>query len=297
MIKQQFTVTASDDGKRLDRLVRQLVPTLPFEWVQKAFRKKDIKLDGKKTLPSAKVAEGQVIALSYPDQFGKVEKASAPRDIVKRWRDELDGMLLYKDEDVFVFNKPRGLSVQGGSGIKKSLDQMLEAYVHSKKGRPKLVHRLDRDTSGVILVARTAAMARKLTEDFKEKTIEKTYHASVVGKPKKKQGIIDFPLKKVRRSGEEKVEVAEDGQEAVTHYRTLDFRKGISMLELKPITGRMHQLRVHCLALGTPIVGDKKYGGDKAMKDGMPKHLHLHAFEIAFKDKDGCDVVVSTDDL
>lgn len=292
MIKKIIEITPSDDGKRLDRVVRQLFPALPYDWVQKAFRKKDIRLDGKKADPKANVVAGQKLHIHYPDQFDVSEKQCTSENQRSRWREELQSMLLYEDEDVYVFNKPRGLAVQGGSGVSRSLDQMLEALTHPSKGRPKLVHRLDRDTSGVILVARTAAMARQLTNDFKEKNIQKIYHAYVVGKPKKREGTITFPLGKVRRGGVEKVEVVEDGQEAVTHYKLLHTKKGVSLLELEPVTGRMHQLRVHCAEIGCPILGDKKYGGEKAIVKNWPDHLHLHAYAVHFKDVDGCSVNV-----
>jgi 23S rRNA pseudouridine955/2504/2580 synthase len=207
-----------------------------------------------------------------------------PRPIGDREAAGLRRLVLHRDDDVIVIDKPAGLAVQGGSGTIHHLDGMLDALRFDTAERPRLVHRLDRDTSGVLLLARHAAAAKHLAEAFRDKTSEKTYWAVVVGVPTPRSGRIDAALAKRAAFGRERVALDdEDGQSAVTLYRILDKAgRRAAWLELKPVTGRTHQLRVHCLALGTPILGDGKYGGTAAFLAGaeLPRQLHLHARTI-----------------
>jgi 23S rRNA pseudouridine955/2504/2580 synthase len=193
-------------------------------------------------------------------------------------------MVIHKDAEVLVLDKPHGLPVQGGPGIARHLDGMLDALRFEAEERPRLVHRLDRDTSGVLVLARTIAAAAKLASAFRGRDVEKTYWAVTVGQPTPPEGRIDIAL--ARRGGPRgertaalDPEEAEEGARAITDFRTLDAaRRRAAWLELKPLTGRTHQLRVHCAeGLGCPILGDGKYGGAAAHMEGLSGALHLHA--------------------
>jgi 23S rRNA pseudouridine955/2504/2580 synthase len=192
----------------------------------------------------------------------------------------LQKAVLYKDDDVLVLDKPAGLAVQGGTGLSTSVDDLLDALQFDAVERPRLVHRLDRDTSGVLALARNAAAARHLTDAFRHKDARKVYWAVVVGVPDVRGGRIDAPLQKAGGKGAERVHVDEEGRRAVTEFAVIEKAgKKAAWLALMPVTGRTHQLRAHCLALGTPILGDGKYAGAAAFlsRDNLPRQLHLHA--------------------
>lgn len=197
-------------------------------------------------------------------------------------------MVIYRDDAVIVVNKPHGLPVQGGPGIVRHLDGMMEGFRLDAGDKPRLVHRIDKDTSGLLLLARTPGVAAKLAAAFRSRIVHKTYWAIVAGRPSPQAGQIDAPLVKFGGlRGGERVAVAEAGEEAassaLTDYRTLDAAgKRLAWLEMSPLTGRTHQLRVHCAALGTPIVGDRMYGGERSQVEGLPEKLHLHARRLSF---------------
>lgn len=187
-------------------------------------------------------------------------------------------LLIHEDAHVLVFNKPAGLAVQGGSGVTRSLEDLLGVFAKSNGKRPRLVHRLDRETSGVIVAARTKPAAAFLSEAFAGRDVHKTYFAIVCGgAPDAPEGEIDLALKKSSRRGLDIMEVARDGQSALTRYRTLAAAPAAALVELHPETGRMHQLRAHLAAIGRPIAADGKYGGLFSLGGVEIPSLMLHA--------------------
>jgi len=192
------------------------------------------------------------------------------------------GLVLYEDAQLLAFNKPSGLAVQGGSGVSRSLEHLLAAFAKSNGKRPRLVHRLDRDTSGVIIAARTKPAAAFFSESFAGRDVRKTYLAIVCGgAPESAEGVIDLPLKKSSRRGLDVMEIARPGepgaQAALTRYRTRAANASAALVELEPETGRMHQLRAHLAAIGRPIAGDAKYGGLFDLAGVRIPRLMLHA--------------------
>jgi len=193
-------------------------------------------------------------------------------------------LLLYEDAHLLVFNKPAGLAVQGGSGVTQSLEGLLAAFAKSNGKRPRLVHRLDRETSGVIVAARTKPAAAFLSAAFAGRDVQKSYHAIVCGAPEPAEGEIALPLKKASRKGLDIMEIASatdsEGQPSLTRYRTLAATGQAALLELRPETGRMHQLRAHLAAIGRPIAGDGKYGGLFQLGATPIPGLMLHAARL-----------------
>lgn len=276
------------DPSRIDRWLKKKFPNVPVSLIHKFIRKKYIKLNDEKTSVDAKVVNGSKIAISRewderPIITGArtVNKDSAYRQKLALLKDNI----IYKDDHIIVLNKPYGLAVQGGSKINISIDDLADDLKFELKQKPKLVHRLDKDTSGIFLLARTDQAARELAAGFKEKTIVKKYWAIVVGVPRAKEGSINLPIAKKQSEAMERADIDyADGKDAITTYRVLDcISKKVAWLEMTPITGRTHQLRVHATTLNTPILGDGKYGGKEAFISGASNKLHLHACEIAIK--------------
>lgn len=278
---QSLTVADGEGELRLDRWFKRHFPELSHGRLEKLLRTGQVRVDGKRATAGARLAPGQVIRV--PPLVPTTPKPE-PRPIDEREAAALRRLVLHRDDDVIALDKPAGLAVQGGTGTPHHLDAMLDALRFDADERPRLVHRLDRDTSGVLLLARTAAVAAHLAETFRDKESEKVYWAVVVGVPAPRYGRIDRSMAKRRGHGGERVAIdGEDGQRAITDYRILDAAgRRAAWLELKPVTGRTHQLRVHCLAIGTPILGDGKYGGANAFVPGaeLPRQLHLHARAI-----------------
>src|SRR5579871_5569193 len=274
-------VEPADGDIRLDRWFKRHFPSLTHGRLEKLLRTGQVRLDGRRAQASDRVKPGQSVRVpplgDLPPPRGPAPSAPPSAQEAKA----LQGAVLYRDADMIALNKPPGLAVQGGSGVDRHLDGLLDALRFDAAERPRLVHRLDRDTSGVLLLARTSAAAAHLAEAFRGKEAEKLYWAVVVGVPSPRVGRINQPLAKKRGHGGERVAAAgEEGQRAITDYRTLDTAaRRAAWLELAPVTGRTHQLRVHCVALGTPILGDGKYGGAGAFLPGaeLPPQMHLHA--------------------
>ena len=281
-------VTKDEAEIRLDRWFRRHFPWITQGVVQKLCRTGQIRIDGKRGEASTRLAPGQAMRIP-PLPAAPVKKERAPvAPLDPHLLRELEKAVIYRDDALLVLNKPPGLPVQGGPGITRHLDGMLDELRFGSEHRPRLVHRLDRDTSGVLVLARTPGIAAKLAASFRTRDVEKTYWAVVAGRPVPVEGRIDLPLKRDGGPrGEHTIPTTrddEDGQRAVTDYQTLDHAaRKLAWLELKPMTGRTHQLRVHCVAIGAPILGDVKYaqpdhnGAGSAIVEGVSDELHLHA--------------------
>ncbi len=278
-------IDAQDDGLRLEQWCKRHLPGVPYGLTQKLIRKGAIRVQGAKIGAKDAITTGQTVYVS--DQVNI--RPDAPKRTSLPDTTQLEAlrrMVIQEDARCFVVNKPAGLAVQGGSGLRDSVDARLEALQTPGAQRPRLVHRLDKDTSGILLIGKSREDAAFLTKAFRDKATRKLYWALVVGTPKEPVGTIELPLGKRYHDGKEKMSVVvddNDGQQALTHYRVVETSGKLSWVELCPITGRTHQLRVHMAAIGHPIYGDGKYGGRQAFidHDALSRQLHLHARHLA----------------
>jgi 23S rRNA pseudouridine955/2504/2580 synthase len=279
---QKIEVGGDEDEARLDRWFKRRFPGLGHGRLEKLLRTGQVRVDGGRVKASTRLAAGQIVRVP---PLGDVSTALKPRKIITltdRETAELHARVLYRDNDVLAFNKPAGLAVQGGTGTVRHLDAMLDALTFDAGERPKLVHRLDKDTSGVLLLARNAKAAKWLTEAFRHRRTRKVYWALVVGALRPLEGKIDAKLAKMPGPGGERMHIdARAGKPAVSYYAVVEqAAQTAAWVALMPLTGRTHQLRVHMAAIETPIVGDGKYGGEAAMVSGLSQKLHLHARQI-----------------
>ena len=295
-------VGPDEDGQRLDRWLRKHLPALSFGEAQRWARTGQVRVDGKRAKADQRLTAGAVVRLPPPALSmleAKAEGRAGARQTTAEEAEFLRGRVLLETPDLILIDKPSGLAVQGGSGTDRHLDGMLDALKrHPDDERPRLVHRLDRDTSGVLALARNARAAAWATRAFRERTTTKIYWAVTLGVPRPARGVIDLPLAKrqVERGGERMVAVDEgDGQTAVTEYEVLAAGGPCALVALKPLTGRTHQIRAHLAAIGTPIVGDLKYGGQAVdlRGEGLPRRLHLHARRLTLDGPDGRRISVS----
>ncbi|MEC9342810.1 MAG: RluA family pseudouridine synthase [Pseudomonadota bacterium] len=282
---------------RLDRWFKAHYPGLGFGQLQKLLRTGQVRVDGKRVKTDTRLSKGQ--AVRVPPLFGAGDAPIKGPLTSNTMRDKLDGdvlsaMLLHEDAKVFVFNKPAGLAVQGGSGVSRHVDMMLEAFRSRKGEKPRLVHRLDRETSGVLVVARTRGAAVELTRAFRERATEKLYWAICAGVPRKRQDRISTYLVREKTPDGDRMRIARHGEPDADHaesrYRVIDTAAhNLSWLELQPITGRTHQLRVHTAHVGHPIIGDPKYFDIEnwVLPGGIQNRLHLHARRIVIPHPDG----------
>ena len=292
---QTLTVGEDDGELRLDRWFRRHFPQLTPGRLEKMLRKGEVRVDGRRADAATRVAPGQVVRVPpLPD-------APAPAPAVERPVAEPDAnfirtCVLYRDRDVLVLNKPAGLATQGGSGAIRHLGMFAEALKFERSQAPRLVHRLDRDTSGVLVMARTAPAAAALSRAFHGRTTRKLYWAAVAGRPSPPRGTIRYGLVKIGARGAEKmrcvspdaVAATEGAKRATTDYAVIDSAAGrAAWVALRPVTGRTHQLRAHMAEIGCPVVGDGKYGANRQTNEGegwgaqlggaISRKLHLHA--------------------
>ncbi|EGD57894.1 ribosomal large subunit pseudouridine synthase C [Novosphingobium nitrogenifigens DSM 19370] len=289
---RQFVVGRDDDGVRLDRWFKRHLPQVGFATVSRWARTGQIRVDGKRADVDTRLVPGQT--LRVPPGGTQAPGSRGPRTRKPLTEEEMalaERIVLTQDRAAIVLNKPPGLATQGGSGTHSHVDGLLDAYAGDNDPRPRLVHRLDKDTSGVLLIARTPGSAAYFSRHFSGRSAKKIYWALVMGIPEINDGYIDLPLAKQPGTGGEKMMVDEsgEGQTARTRYRVID-RAGnrAAWVELQPLTGRTHQLRVHMAAIGHPIVGDGKYGGQAAFLSGsISRKLHLHARRLLIPHPEG----------
>jgi 23S rRNA pseudouridine955/2504/2580 synthase len=286
MSVQNRQITRDEVGLRLDRWFQRHFPGLSHSALQKLLRTGQVRLDGKRVEGKNRVEEGQTVRLPPGVEAAPAVKSKAATVRSERDDKEIQRLVVHRDDHVIALNKPPGLAVQGGTGTSRHIDGMLDGLRFGYEERPRLVHRLDKDTSGLLLIGRTGQAAKRLTEAFRDRKTEKLYWAVVVGGPPRPQGTIDLPLLK-RMAGHERELMQvdeEEGQRAITDFKVLDSAgKLAALLALWPRTGRTHQLRVHCSEVGCPILGDGKYGGAATSKGATldniadANRLHLHA--------------------
>jgi 23S rRNA pseudouridine955/2504/2580 synthase len=297
-----FIVGYDDDGIRLDRWFKRHLPDASFNLVSRWARTGQLRLDGKRVAPGDHIATGQSIRVppleAVAPEKARVKPKKERVELSAEDQELIESMVLHKDRAAIVLNKPPGLATQGGTKTDHHVDGLLDGIQYEMEGRPKLVHRLDKDTSGVLLVARSSGAAAHFAKAFSSRTARKLYWALVVGVPSIEDGMVELPITKQPGTGGEKMHVdLKEGAPARTRYRVIE-RAGntTAWVQLEPYTGRTHQLRVHMAAIGHPIVGDGKYGGQEAfLTGGISRKMHLHARRLRVDHPDGSKLDVSAD--
>ena len=289
-------VVENDEGIRLDRWFKNHVPDLKHSQLQKLIRKGNVKLNGKKTKTNVRIEIGDEIRIP-PYTEPKPEDKSKPKPPVILSQEQINfikSMVIYEDDDVFVINKPQDMPVQGGSKVTECIDDLLSGLVKKGEEKPKLVHRLDKDTSGAMIIARNSRSARFLNQAFKSKDVRKYYWAITVGLPELSEGFVDAPLAKTQMYDGERMTVMReaDGKYAKTFYAVMEkLGKSAAFVAFWPVTGRTHQIRVHANLMDCPILGDFKYGRENARLDGMEDSIndkmHLHARRLVIPHPSG----------
>jgi 23S rRNA pseudouridine955/2504/2580 synthase len=286
-VVQNVAVTADEAGMRVDRFLEAKFPGLSFSHIQRVIRKGELRVNGKRTQPKNRLEAGQSVRIP-PLRLDPAKPRSSGNAADDETLAFLKSITLFEDDDLMVLNKPFGLAVQGGSGTTRHLDGMLEVLRDAHGQRPRLVHRLDKDTAGCLLVAKTRFAAAALAKTFRSRSARKIYWALVAGVPKVPQGRISTFLAKEEREDESIMRIARHGEDgashAVTYYAIVETAGPVvAWISLKPVTGRTHQLRAHMAHIDHPIVGDPKYFSIEnwQLPGGMQNRLHLHAHRIA----------------
>ncbi len=282
-------VGPGDNGIRLDKWFKRYYPAVSFTVVAKLARTGQVRLNGGRVKVSDKLATSD--ELRFPDLARHIHEDTShitdtPRiseQRLARMAKDLESAIIYMDDDIIVLNKPVGLASQGGTKVHISVDEIAQYWRFGAEWAPRLVHRLDKETSGVMLLARSPQIAATIASAFHDRKVHKSYIAMLAGVPKAKEGVIRAPIGKEKREGVERVQPnAEKSKYAVTEYRVLDYvLNQVTLMEFTPLTGRTHQIRVHSQLLGCPILGDDKYGRRISELTGINQHkLHLHAYRI-----------------
>jgi 23S rRNA pseudouridine955/2504/2580 synthase len=283
---ETLRIAEAEAGMRLDRWFRLHFPGIGYTYLQKLLRSGQVRVDARRVQANTRLEAGQQVRVPAVVRLPPKPPPSVqpPLGLSKGDRDLIERAILYEDEHVLVLNKPFGIAVQGGTGTRRHIDGLLAGMADRFGDRPRLVHRLDRDTTGVLLIAKHRDAAAKLGRIFQTRSAAKTYWALVVGVPKPPQGKVEAALVKAAGPDGDRVRKAQPGEQdaamhATTHYSVIDrVAHKAAWVSLKPVTGRQHQLRAHMALIGHPIVGDNKYEGDKALADsGIEAKLHLHA--------------------
>jgi 23S rRNA pseudouridine955/2504/2580 synthase len=279
-------VAEVEAGSRLDRWFKRHYPNLSHGRIEKLLRTGQIRVDGRRVKAGLRLTAGMRIRVPpIEDAPAAARKTARTREPSRQDAARLRALVLYKDDDVIAIDKPPGLAVQGGTKTLIHLDAMLDALKLGNDERPRLVHRLDKDSSGVLILARNAAAASRLAASFRRREARKTYWAITVGVPSPREGKVDLALAKLPgRGGERMVADTDAGKRAITYYSVIETAgRTAAFLALSPLTGRTHQLRAHCAHLGTPILGDGKYGAKAAFLAGrgVSRKLHLHALSLS----------------
>src|SRR4030081_1505820 len=284
---QTVVVTGDENNMRVDRFLEARFPGLSFSHIQRIVRKGELRVNGKRADSKDRLEEGQTVRIP-PLRLDAPKVAGSLSEAATKTLGTLKDMILYEDADVMVLNKAAGLAVQGGSGTTRHVDQMLEVMRDAKGQKPRLVHRLDRETAGCLLVAKTRFAATALTGSFRHRSARKIYWALVAGVPKPKQGRVSTYLAKQEEEEDSYMRIAKHGDRdavhAVTYYAVVETAaQKMAWISLKPVTGRTHQLRAHMAHVGNPIIGDPKYFNieNYEFPGGMQNRLHLLARRIS----------------
>ena len=284
---QTVVVTADENNMRVDRFLEARFPGLSFSHIQRIVRKGELRVNGKRADSKDRIEEGQSIRIPPLKLDAPKAAPGSLSEAATKTLHALKDMILYEDADVMVLNKPAGLAVQGGSGITRNVDDMLEVMRDAKGQKPRLVHRLDKETAGCLLIAKTRFAATALTGSFRHRSARKIYWALVAGVPKPKQGRISTYLAKEESEDDTIMRIAAHGDEgashAVTYYAVVETSaQKLAWVSLKPVTGRTHQLRAHMAHIDHAIVGDPKYFNKEnwQLPGGLQKRLHLLARRI-----------------